>query len=129
MRTVLVVLVLMSASELGMAADDDARTWEGTWVNRRYNSNGTLRCVATPGKDGTWTATFSGVFMKEQFSFDVKFQGKPGSGQTDLSGNADIRNHKYEWTGAIKGDSLTGRYRSNSGYFGEFTLREIKRKK
>lgn len=118
--------VLLAACAPAFAADD-AKTWEGTWVNKLYNTNGTLKCVATEKEKGKWTATFSGVFMGEAFSYDVAFDGKPGKGQTDLSGTATIRNHKYEWTGAMKGDTLTGKYKANSGYHGDFTLKEVKK--
>ena len=122
-----VVAALLTLMGTSLLADDVSRTWEGTWVNRRYNTNGTLRCVAKPDKDGTWRATFSGKFMSESFSYDVTFNFKPGKNQSELSGTAEIRNHKYEWTGTMKGDVLTGKYRSNSGYFGEFELKEMKK--
>jgi hypothetical protein len=121
------------AAILGLAggtalAADDPKTFEGTWVNRKYNTNGTLKCVATKESGDTWKATFSGKFQGENFSYDVTFKGKPGrGGQTDLSGTAEIRNHKYTWEGTLKGEMLTGRYRSNSGYFGEFNLRTPKK--
>lgn len=108
------------------AQADESKTWEGTWVNRKYNTSGTLKCVGQSDDRGTWTATFSGTFMAERFTYDVTFRAKPGRGQQDLTGKAKIRNHEYEWTGTIKGDTLTGRYRSNSGYFGEFVLKEKK---
>ena len=107
-------------------AEDVTKTWEGTWNNKKYNSNGTLKCVATL-KDGKWTATFSGVFMKEQFTYNVTFDEKAGKNQTDLSGKANIKNQNYDWTGAIKGDTLTGSYRSNGGYYGDFVLKEKKK--
>jgi hypothetical protein len=102
----------------------EKKTWEGTWNNKLYGTSGTMKCVAEEGKDGVWTANFSGVFQGEKFSYDVTFDGKPGKGQTDLSGTATIRNHKYEWTGSIKGDTLRGKYKANSGYNGDFVLKE-----
>jgi hypothetical protein len=125
MKTVYCAAILLGFSTLAMA-EPDSRTWKGTWVNKRYNSNGTLECVAKPGKDGTWTATFSGVFMGKPFTYDVTFDGKAAGGQTILSGKAEINNQKYDWTGSIKGDTLKGQYRSNGGYFGDFTLKEAR---
>jgi hypothetical protein len=119
------LLALFGSSAFAL---DDAKTWEGTWVNKLYNTNGTMKCVATE-KDGTWKANFSGVFQGEKFSYDVTFDGKPGKGQTDLSGTATIRNHQYEWTGSIKGNTLTGKYKANSGYNGDFVLKEVGKKK
>jgi hypothetical protein len=111
------------------AAADTEKTFEGTWNNRKYNSSGTMKCVATEGKDGVWKANFSGVFMGEKFSYDVTFDSKAGKGQTDLSGKATVKNAQYEWTGALKGDKLTGKYAANNGYNGTFELKEVKKKK
>lgn len=119
------LLLLFSSTFLHAA--DDTRTWKGTWNNKKYNSNGTLECVAKQGKDGKWTATFTGVFMGEAFKYDVSFDGKAARDQIDLSGKAEIKNQKYDWSGNIKGDTLMGRYRSNGGYFGEFVLKEVKK--
>lgn len=125
-RLVVSALVMLIAASA--FAQDTAKTWEGTWVNKKYNSNGTMTCVAKEGKNGVWTANFSGVFMGQKFSFDVKFQAKPGKGQSDLSGTATVRNAQYEWTGAMKGDKLTGKYTANNGYNGDFELTEVKKK-
>jgi len=127
MTRILAVLLLALTVTTADAADA-AKTWEGTWNNKKTNSRGTLKCVATKGKDGTWTATFSGLFHAEKFSYDVTFSEKPGTAGSALSGSAGIRNHKYEWTGALKGDTLTGSYRANSGWFGDFVLKEVKGK-
>lgn len=119
-------LVLLVGTAL--LAEEPARTWEGTWTNKRFNTSGALKCVATPEKDGAWTGTFSGKFMAESFSYDVTFQAKPGRGQTDLTGTAKVQNQQYEWTGTIKDGKLTGRYRSNGGNNGEFVLKEVVKK-
>lgn len=108
-----------------VGADEPSKTWEGTWVNKKYNTTGTLKCVAKPDKDkvGAWNATFSGVFQGRPFSYDVTFEEKKGAKRSDLSGKSKIGNHDYEWTGALTGDVLTGQYKSNSGYYGTFTLK------
>lgn len=116
-------------SKKDVAKQEVTKTWEGKWVNKKYSTQGTMTCVAKEGKDGTWSATFSGAFMGEKFSFDVDFQAKPGKDQSDLSGTATVRNAKYEWTGAMKGDKLTGTYTANNGYNGDFELKEVKPKK
>lgn len=102
----------------------DERTFEGAWTNRKFRTNGVMKCVATPGENGMWKATFSGNFQGRPYSYDVEFQSRPGQGQTAFAGTAKIQNHNYEWAGALKGDTLTGRYRADNGYFGEFVLKE-----
>ena len=124
-RLIIATALFLTASTV--VADEGAKTWEGTWNNKKFGTSGTLKCIATPGKDGKWTAKFSGVFMNDPFSYDVTFDAKPGKNQSDLNGKAELRNHKYEWTGSIKGDTLRGTYRSNSGYFGDFVLKEVKK--
>lgn len=127
MRRFIAVAVLGLCGGL-VVADEPSKTWEGTWVNKRYNTSGTLKCVAKPDKEkeGTWKATFSGSFQGQPFSYDVTFEEKKGAKQSDLSGKSKIGNHNYEWTGAMKGDALTGQYKSNSGYYGNFTLKAKK---
>jgi hypothetical protein len=128
MNRLIVATVALLGGLTAVGADEESRTWEGTWVNKKYNTNGTLKCVAKPGKDGKWTATFSGLFMSEKFSYDVSFDEKKGSGKSDLSGKAEIKNQKYDWTGTLKGNTMTGNYRSNGGFFGDFTLKETTKK-
>lgn len=126
MNRLIVATVVLLGGLTARAADEESRTFEGTWNNKKYNTSGTMKCVAKPGKDGKWSATFSGVFMGESFSYTVTFTEKKGQGQSDLSGNAEVKNQKYDWTGTLKSNTLTGKYRSNGGYYGEFVLKEKK---
>ncbi len=119
--TLLCLLVAASA------VAEESRTWEGTWNNKKYGTSGPLKCVATVGEDGTWKATFSGLFKKDPFSYDVEFTAKKGRGQTDLGGTATVSGHRYQWQGFAKGRRLVGEYRSANGYFGTFALSEKKR--
>ena len=120
----LAVAVVLALPGMSLLAPDEPRTYEGTWTNRLYNSSGALKCVATPGADGTWQATFSGKFMGRPFRYDVTFQSKRDGDREALSGDATIKGYKYRWTGTLEGGTLTGRYRANNGYNGEFTLKE-----
>src|SRR5206468_2316381 len=83
--------------------------WVGTWTNKRYDTTGPLKCVAQPVKDGSWKATFSGRFQGRPFSYDVTFKAQPGKGGEALSGSATVNGFRYQWTGVLKGDTLTGR--------------------
>jgi hypothetical protein len=123
----LIALLALFVGVTFLQAEDAPKTWEGTWNNKKYGTSGTMKCVGKKTKDGQWEATFSGVFMSEKFSYTVTFDEKKGDKQSDLSGKAEVKNQKYEWTGSIKGDTLSGKYRSNGGYFGEFVLKEVKK--
>lgn len=109
-----------------VALAQDKQTWEGPWVNKLYNSTGTMKCVGQKQKNGTWKATFSGSFQGRDFSYNVTFTAKPGKGQENLSGMARINNARYQWTGVMKGDTLSGQYRASNGYNGTFVLKSKK---
>lgn len=100
------------------------RTFEGNWNNRKYNSSGKMTCVANETSPGQWTGVFSGVFQGERFQFTAQFQGRASAGGTELSGDARIRGAQYQWSGALVGNQLRGRYRASNGYNGEFALNE-----
>lgn len=36
---------------------------------------------------------------------------------------ATVNGFKYQWTGAMKGNTFTGLYRANNGYFGNFVMK------
>jgi hypothetical protein len=101
-----------------------AKTWEGTWMNRKYNSSGPLKCVATSTGEGTAAATFSGTFMKDPFSYEVTVSTKKERDRLALSGTAQLDGDKYEWTGYVRGKVLFGEFRSLKGHNGEFRLTE-----
>lgn len=128
MKTLLLSVGLILVCGTAQAQDAKAKTWEGTWTNKKYNTTGPLKCVATPGKAGKWTATFTGKFQGDPFEYKAEFQSKPGKGETLLSGKSKVRGHDYEWTGNIKGTTLTGKYNSTVGYYGNFVLKEAKKR-
>jgi hypothetical protein len=123
-RVVLTVLFGMTVVAVPIRAEGETKTYQGSWTNLKYRTNGTMQCVATPHADGKWTATFSGTFQGRRFSYDVEFQSRPAQNQTALAGKAVIDNRNYECTGVMRGNTLAGRYRADNGYFGEFLLRE-----
>ena len=122
----LIVAAVLALVGSPATAEEDERTWEGKWSNRKYGTSGPLKCVATRDKAGTWTATFSGEFRGSPFSYQVKFTGKEARQQEKLSGKATIQGHYYDWAGLIKGDQLIGQYRSRNGNNGPFVLKEKK---
>lgn len=100
------------------------KEFEGKWNNRKYNSDGPLKCIARPGNEGIVLATFSGTYKGDPFTYNVEFQARQGRGQMDLSGKSTIDGHIYEWTGALKGTRLSGKYLGTNGYNGEFILEQ-----
>ena len=98
--------------------------WRGTWTNKKTRSSGTLRCVTRPDGEGKWKATFSGSFDGRPFNYNVAFQNA-GSDEA-VSGTATISNRKYKWEGTLTPEKLTGKYKADNGYFGDFNLRKKK---
>lgn len=124
----LTVLSLLAVGALSVtaviAAEDGEKTWQGNWKNFRYKTTGPLKCVAIPRETGDWTARFEGTFMGDPFGYDVKFTANKLRDRVILKGTAVIDGDPYQWEGYLKGKMLFGRFRSQKGYFGEFSLTE-----
>lgn len=119
---------LLSSGGLLLAQESsEDKTWEGTWMNRKYNSSGPLKCVAKAKDDATADATFSGTFMRDPFKYDVTVSMKQERRQTTLTGTATLDGDRYEWSGFVRGTTLYGQFRSLKGHNGEFTLQEVKK--
>lgn len=125
-RFLLMVFFVMGS--LSLLDAGETRTWEGKWNNRKYKTTGPLKCVATSDDKGVWKATFTGLFKGDPFKYQATFQSRLNGKQLNLAGGATIRGHKYQWTGFMKGTTLSGKYKSNIGYYGEFVLKEKKEK-
>ena len=117
-------LALLSFVPGEMRAEEKTRTWTGTWNNKKYGTSGPLKCVAKTDGQGNWDAIFTGEFKRDPFKYTAKFKSMEKGRQTLLSGDATIRGHKYQWQGAMKGNTLTGQYKSTVGYYGQFVLKE-----
>lgn len=117
---------LLAAHGASPAADEPEMTksWEGTWMNRKYNSTGPLKCVATKTDDSTAEATFSGKFMGDPFSYEATVSMKPEKDRTVLTGTASLDGDRYEWSGYVRGKVLYGQFKSLKGHNGEFRLEE-----
>ncbi len=127
--TRIAICIVLSCLTLPVLADGPSRTWEGTWNNRKYGTKGPLKCVASEIKPGEWKGKFTGTFQGDPFDYEATFTAKQGRNeQLDLAGKATIRGHRYEWTGLIKGTALRGKYTSSVGYFGEFVLKESRKR-
>ncbi|QDT45007.1 hypothetical protein Pan241w_51240 [Gimesia alba] len=121
-----ILLVCFALQPFCLLEAGETRTWEGKWNNRKYNTTGPLKCVATSDEKGIWKATFTGLFKGDPFKYQATFRSQAKGQQLNLTGDATIRGHKYQWTGFMKGATLSGKYRSNIGYYGEFVLKQKK---
>lgn len=122
----LILIACCALSSFSLLDAGETRTWEGKWNNRKYNTTGPLKCVATTNDKGVWQATFTGLFKGDPFKYEATFQSRANGKQLNLAGDATIRGHKYQWTGFMKDTTLRGKYKSDIGYYGEFVLQEKK---
>lgn len=120
------LIVFFLTSSLSLLEAGETKTWAGKWTNRKYNTSGPLKCVAKSDDKGVWKGTFTGLFKGDPFKYEATFKSRPSGRQLNLAGDATIRGHKYQWTGSMKGTTLSGKYKSNIGYYGEFVLKEKK---
>ncbi|MDX1945390.1 MAG: hypothetical protein SFU86_08275 [Pirellulaceae bacterium] len=130
-RQLLALTLVLVVASPRLPADETepaAKVWEGTWMNRKYNSSGPLRCEAKAKDDGTAEATFSGTFMRDPFQYDVTVSTKQERSQMTLTGTATLDGDRYEWSGFVRGKLLYGQFRSLKGHNGEFRLQEVEPK-
>ena len=99
-------------------------SWQGTWNNRKYGTDGPLICKATMKDDKNWDASFEGKGLGKPFSYQVKISTMMKNGRTLLQGTSTVSGDRYQWSGYVDGDVLYGKYRSASGNNGEFRLKK-----
>jgi hypothetical protein len=129
-RCLILVLfcTLFVGSPIGSSAQEEGAAkplvWAGTWMNRKYNTSGPLKCTATRKDDATSDAVFEGTFMRDPFKYSAVVNTKAEKSQTLLSGTTDLDGDRYEWTGYVRGRILFGQFRSLKGHNGEFRLEQ-----
>lgn len=114
-----------------LQAAEPATVWEGRWMNRKYNTNGPLKCTAVrqgavPGQAGVlMKATFTGVFMGEGFEYQVEFRATPNGAKHALQGVATLDGDRYQWNGSAQGNTMVGEFKSLKGNNGTFQLKRL----
>lgn len=107
-----------------MPSAEQETVWEGTWMNRKYNTRGPLRCTAAKQNGVRVKATFSGLFRGEGFQYNVDFDAKRTGQRTVLQGSATLDGDRYQWTGCVQGDTMLGQFKSLKGNNETFRLRK-----
>ena len=118
------IVIALSLFVFFDACSAEQRTFRGKWNNRKFNSSGTMTCVAEEMSTGKWTAVFRGVFQGDPFEFEADFRSDSSGQKLSLTGQHTIRGAQYQWTGSLTGQTLRGRYRASNGFNGEFVLNE-----
>jgi hypothetical protein len=106
--------------------EENKKSWEGGWNNRKYGTNGPIKCTVSPKDEKTWEAHFEGTGLGKPFSYNVTLETLKKGDRTLLQGTARISGDVYRWTGYIRGKVFFGKYRSASGNNGQFKMQEMR---
>lgn len=103
---------------------DQLSRWSGTWKSDEKDGHGgVLKCVAWRVEDSQWKARFAG-YCNRQFFYEIAMSGREKGDRIIFSGSANLSESdgKYTWTGEIFGTKFNGRYESEKGKTGRFTM-------
>lgn len=103
-------------------AEEESRSWQGNWNNRKFGTSGALQCTATTSDGKKFEAQFRATFRGKESTYNVTMTGTKKSERVLLEGTATIGGDSYRWNGYIEGKTLFGNFRSNSGNNGTFKL-------
>ena len=118
----LLTLLSLLAPLRPVAAAEPAKSWAGTWNNRKYNTSGQLICTVVGEQNGQWIAKFTGTALGKPISYTALMTPKKNGEQTALSGTTKVDGFEYQWTATLAGKSLNGSYKASNGNNGDFKL-------
>lgn len=89
--------------------------WEGTWLSDANGHNGSLRCVVTQRKEGTYQARFHAIYRKVLgFGYTVPLEVSETNGAFQFSGQANLgwwAGGVYHYEGQAQGTNFFSNYR------------------
>ena len=118
----LLVLLTLLAPLRQVDAAEPAKSWTGTWNNKKYNTNGALTCTVVGEQNGQWIAKFTGTALGKPISYTALMTPKKNGEQTALSGTTKVDGFDYQWSATVVGKALNGSYKASNGNNGEFRL-------
>ena len=121
-RLLIPALLALLALLLPAAAAEPAKSWSGTWNNKKFNTSGALTCTVIGEQNGQWIAKFTGIALGKPISYTALMTPKKNGEQTALSGTTKVDGFEYKWTANLNGKSLNGSYTASNGNNGEFKL-------
>ncbi|MBI5803023.1 MAG: hypothetical protein HZA92_20165 [Verrucomicrobia bacterium] len=102
----LLSLLALLAPVRPVLAAEPAKSWTGTWNNKKFNTNGALTCTVIGEQNGQWIAKFTGIALGKPISYTALMTPKKNGEQTALSGVTKVDGFDYQWSGVINGKSL-----------------------
>ena len=118
----LLTLLALLAPPRPVAAAEPAKSWTGTWNNRKYNTSGALTCTVVGEQNGQWIAKFTGIALGKPISYTALMTPKKNGEQTALSGTTKVDGFDYQWSATVVGKALNGSYKASNGNNGDFKL-------
>ena len=115
-------LLTLLAPLLPADAAEPAKSWTGTWNNKKYNTNGALTCTVVGEQNGQWIAKFTGIALGKPISYTALMTPKKNGEQTALSGTTKVDGFDYQWSATVVGKALNGSYKASNGNNGDFKL-------
>ena len=115
-------LLTLLAPLLPADAAEPAKSWTGTWNNKKYNTNGALTCTVVGEQNGQWIAKFTGIALGKPISYTAHMTPKKNGEQTALSGTTKVDGFDYQWSATVVGKALNGSYKASNGNNGDFKL-------
>jgi hypothetical protein len=89
--------------------------WRGTWLSDANGHYGSLRCVVTPNKDGTYRARFHAVYRKViGYGYTVPLNVTETNRVFSFSGQADLgwwAGGIYDYAGRVEATNFFSTYR------------------
>jgi len=121
---VLGLLIGLGQQEQLFAAEAaKTKAWSGNWSNKKFNTTGELTCTVMGEQNGQWIAKFTGTGMGKPFTYTALMTPKQSGTNVTLAGNTRVDGDTYTWSGYIKGEAMTGSFRSVTGNNGDFQLK------
>jgi PhoPQ-activated pathogenicity-related protein len=106
---------------------EQVSSWSGTWKSDEEGGHGgALKCVTWRVDGMQWKARFAG-YCSQQFFYEIAMTGREKAEGVVFSGDADLgeKDGKYTWRGKMVGTKFDGRYESEKGKTGSFTMQPI----
>ena len=119
------VAILMLFFCTALSANQETRTWEGSWRNATDGRGEEMRCVTRVVEKGKWSARFEGCALGRYFSYDIEISARQEGDKIKFNETVTIDSELYTWSGTISGDVFDARYRGSRGNRGYFTLHEV----
>ena len=125
--TVLSILFFLTPLiDSNASAADTNQAWSGTWNNQKFKTTGPLTCTVVGEQNGQWIAKFTGTGVGRPFNVTALITRKDNGAGKTLQGTSKVEGDNYQWTGTISGQTMSGKFRSDSGNNGSFQLQSKK---